>query len=83
MEPITSFLPNGLKKNAVATAIGVKLDWAYLDELSRSLQFLKKYPKSTINFPVVNNYITQIIVLQLGAAIEAFVNLERDKIVSV
>jgi hypothetical protein len=70
----------------VATAIGVKLDWAYLDELSRSLQFLKKYPKIPINLPVVNNYIAQINaervkpipshdrVLQLGAAIEGFVN---------
>jgi hypothetical protein len=95
LEPITSLFPNGLKKNAVNTAIGVKLDYAYLDELSRSLQFLKKYPKSHINFSVVNNYITQINaervkpipphdrVLQLGAAIEAFFNLEKDKIVSV
>jgi hypothetical protein len=95
LEPITSLLPNGLKKNAVNTAIGVKLDYAYLDELSRSLQFLKKYPKSHINFPVVNNYITQINaerikpipphdrVVKLGAAIEGFVNLEKDKIVSV
>jgi hypothetical protein len=95
LEPITSLLPNGLKKNAVNTAIGVKLDYAYLDELSRSLKFLKKYPKSHINFPVVNNYITQINaerikpipphdrVVKLGAAIEGFVNLEKDKIVSV
>jgi len=95
LEPIASLLPNGLKKNAINTAIGVKLDYAYLDELSRSLQILKKYPKSPINFPLVNNYITQINaervkpipphdrVLQLGAAIEGFFNLEKDKIVSI
>jgi hypothetical protein len=94
LEPILSLLPNGLKKNAVNTAIPVKLDYAYLDELSRSLQFLKIYPKSHINFTLVDNYITQINaervkpipphdrVVQLGTTIEGFVNLEKDKIVS-
>jgi hypothetical protein len=43
----------------VITAIGVKLDYAYLDELSRSLQFLK-YPKSPINFKAVNSFTAQV-----------------------
>ncbi len=94
LEPISTLLPNGPKKIAMNTAIDVKLDYAYLDDLSLSLQFLKKYPKSPINFAAVNSFTAQVNaervkvvpphdrVLQLGAAVEGFFNVEKEKIIN-
>jgi hypothetical protein len=40
--PIMNFLPNGTNRDAFNTAYAVKLDKAFLDELSLSLTYLKK-----------------------------------------
>ncbi len=54
--PITSFLLNGPKKNAVTTAIAIKFDYTYLDELSRQMQILKRnsYPNATQTESFIN-----------------------------
>jgi hypothetical protein len=54
--PITSFLLNGPKKNAVTTAIAIKFDYTYLDELSRQMQILKRnsYPNVTQTDSFIN-----------------------------
>jgi hypothetical protein len=89
MESIQNFVPEGPKKAALGTAIAVKLDWAYLDELSHSLQILKTNPY--INQAGANNFVAQVNaervkpipphdrVVQLGQQVEAFVNAERVK----
>jgi hypothetical protein len=83
MESITTFLPNGPKKNAVTTAIDVKFDYAYLDELSRQLQIVEQRNFNT-NVSQANTFISQLNVekakpippndrvVQLGQQVEAF-----------
>ncbi len=90
LEPITSFLPNGPKKNAVGTAIGVKIDWAYLDECSRQMQILKQR-NPYINVAQCDSFIQQLNVErakpipphdrvnQLGKQVEDFFHAERGK----
>jgi hypothetical protein len=89
LEPITSFLPAGLKKNAVQTAINVRLDWATLDEMTTGLGYLKQNPH--IDMATANSYIAQVQaervkpipphdrVMQLKSAIDNFINVERTK----
>jgi hypothetical protein len=89
MESILNFLPNGPKKTAVQTAIAVKLDWAYLDELAHSLNILKLNP--LVNQVGANNLLKQVKaervkpipphdgVVILGQEVEAFVNAEKGK----
>jgi hypothetical protein len=89
LEQISSFLPAGLKKNAVQTAINVKLDWAALDEMTTGLGYLKQNPH--IDMATANSYIAQVQaervkpipphdrVMQLKGAIENFINVERTK----
>jgi hypothetical protein len=91
MEPITSFLPNGPKKTAVETAITVKFDKVYLDELSTRLQYLKKTLYINVNITQANNFDNQLNaekakpvplhdrVLQLGKQIDDFIRTERAK----
>jgi hypothetical protein len=90
MEPITSFLPAGPKKNAVATAIGIKFDLTYLDESLRILQILKQR-NPYINVAQCDSFTQQLNVekakpvpphdrvVQLGQQVEAFFNAEREK----
>jgi hypothetical protein len=89
MESIVNFLPNGPKKTAVQTAIAVKLDWAYLDELTHSLNILKLNP--LVNQEGANDLLEQVKaervkpipphdgVVILGQEVEAFVNAEKGK----
>ncbi len=56
LEQITSFLPAGLKKNAVQTAVNIKLDWAALDEMTTGLGYLKQNPH--IDMAKANSFIT-------------------------
>ncbi len=89
MQSIMTFLPEGPKKKAVGTAIGVKMDYAYLDELLKQLQILKRNPY--INKAQANNFIVQLNaerkkpipthaqVVRLGTQVEKFVNSEKDK----
>jgi len=91
LEQITSFLPNGPKKTAVETAITVKFDKVYLDELSTRLQYLKKTPFINVNITQATNFDNQLNVekakpaplhdrvLQLGKQIDDFIRTERAK----
>jgi hypothetical protein len=91
MQPITSFLPGGLKMTAVQTAITVKFDKVYLDELSTRLQYLKKTLYINVNIAQANNFDNQLNVekakpvplhdrvLQLGKQIDDFIRTERAK----
>jgi hypothetical protein len=89
MESILTFIPEGPKKVALGTAIAVKLDLAYLDELLRSLQILKTNPY--INQAGADSFVNQVNaekvkpipphdrVTSLGQQVEAFVNAEKLK----
>jgi hypothetical protein len=91
LEQITSFLPNGPKKTAVETAITVKFDKVYLDELSTRLQLLKKNLYINVDITQANNFYNQLNVekakpvplhdrvLQLGKQIDIFIRRERAK----
>jgi hypothetical protein len=89
MQSIQDFIPEGPKKAAIGTAIAVKLDWAYLDELLHSLAVLKLNPN--INKAGADNFVAQVKaerakpipphdrVVILGQQVEAFVNAEKGK----
>jgi hypothetical protein len=89
LEQISSFLPAGLKKNAVQTAINIKLDWAALDEMTTGLGYLKQNPHIDMN--TANSFIAQVQaervkpipphdrVMQLRGAIDNFINVQRAR----
>jgi len=89
MESILDFVPEGPKKVALGTAIAVKMDLAYLDELLHSLEILKTNPY--INVAGANNFVAALnaekvkpipvhaTVVSLGTQVNAFVNAEKGK----
>jgi hypothetical protein len=89
LELISNLIPVGLKKNAIQTAIDIKLDWASLDEMTIGLGYLKQNPK--IDMATANSYLAQIQaervkpnpvharVMQLKAAVDNFINVQRTK----
>jgi hypothetical protein len=91
LEPITSFLPNGPKKTSIETAITVKFDKVFLDELTTRLQLLRKTLFINVNITQANNFDNQLNVekakpvplhdrvLQLGKQIDDFIRTERAK----
>jgi len=89
LRPILDLLPDGPKKNAMNTAIAVKLDYAHLDEMVNSLNVLKQNPY--IDVAGANSLINQVVAVkgqvvpphdrveQLGAAVDGFVNANKGK----
>jgi hypothetical protein len=85
---ILNFIPEGPKKIAMNTAIIVKLNYAYLDELLQSLNLLKQ--NLYIDVEIADNFLNQVnalrrqsipqnqSVLRLGSEVEKFV-LEQKK----
>jgi hypothetical protein len=86
---ILKIIPEGPKKIALNTAYNVKLDFAYLDELSLSLTLLKRNP--AIDMAMANNLVNQIGALRgqvipshaavekLGQTVEQFVSAQKDR----
>jgi hypothetical protein len=60
--PIMNFLPNVTNRDAFNTAYAVKLDKAFLDELSLSLTYLKK--NSAINSELIANLTREVEILK-------------------
>jgi hypothetical protein len=89
LEPMINFIPNGPKKNAIQTAIDVKLDYAALDQMLTELGILKQNPY--IDMATANSFVAQVNaerakpippharVLQLSAAIEPFIKVQKSK----
>jgi hypothetical protein len=89
LEPMINFIPTGPKKNAIQTAIDVKLDYAALDHMLTELGILKQNPY--IDMATANSYVAQLNaervkpipprarVQQLSAAIEGFINVQKTK----
>jgi hypothetical protein len=89
MTSIVDFLPAGPKKNAVNTALIVKLDYSYLDEMARNINILKQNPY--IDMAGANSLINQAVALrgqvipphdrvqQLGAAVDGFIDANKGK----
>jgi hypothetical protein len=74
---ILNIIPEGPKKIALNTAYNVKLDFAYLDELSLSLRLLKRNP--AIDMAIANNLVNQIGALR-GQVILSHAAVEKTHI---